>query len=81
MKPSEIELHIEELILDGFAPAERYQVADAIERELTRLVTLGGLAPSDAAHIDAGSVQLKPNATPRATGKQIARTVYGGLTS
>ena len=85
MRPSEIELHIEELVLDGFAPGDRYGIADALERELTRLLTTHGLNPTQAARLegtqlDAGTARLKPDSTPRTTGAEVARTVYGGLT-
>jgi hypothetical protein len=32
-----LELSIEELVLFGFAPAERHRLADEIERELSRI--------------------------------------------
>ena len=46
-----IELHIEELVLHGFSPSDRYRIAEAIERELVQLFSrqsapsalLGGL--------------------------------------
>ena len=83
-RPAAIELHVEELVLEGFAPSERHAVADAFERELTRLLAEHGL-PSDAGanaespSVDAGSVRLAPGARPHAAGAQIARAVYGGL--
>lgn len=80
-----IELHVEELVLEGFAPAERHAVADAFERELTRLLTAHGLAhtppaSSASAQVDAGSVRLSQRGGAQAAGAQIARAVYGGLT-
>jgi hypothetical protein len=83
-RPPAIELHVEELILEGFAPAERHAVADAFERELTRLLTAHGLAHTplagaEAAQVDAGSVRVSPGGGARAAGAQIARAVYGGL--
>jgi hypothetical protein len=33
-----LELSIDEIVLVGIAPAERYRLADEIERELTRIV-------------------------------------------
>lgn len=79
-----IELHVEELVLEGFAPAERHAVADAFERELSRLLTEHGLPDShaqgaEASSLDAGSVRLAPGTRPAAAGAQIARAVYGGL--
>src|SRR5206468_7371613 len=52
-----IDLRIEELVLDGFPPSERYELAEGIERELTRLFTDRGapaaLAPEAVTdHLD-----------------------------
>jgi hypothetical protein len=85
MKRPEIELHIEELVLEGFAHADRHAVADALQSELTRLFAAGGLSPARAAalggaRLDAGTARLKPNSTPRAAGAEVARTIHGGLT-
>ncbi|HEX8116016.1 MAG TPA: hypothetical protein VF521_01975 [Pyrinomonadaceae bacterium] len=77
-----IELHVGELVLEGFAPAERHAVADAFERELTRLLNTHGLPnsrPGEAARLDAGSVRVAPGLGAKAAGAQIARAVYGGL--
>jgi hypothetical protein len=40
MRAAAIELTVEELVLHGFAAGDRYAIAEAVERELTRL--LGG---------------------------------------
>lgn len=82
-RPS-VELHIEELVLNGFAPAHRYTIGDAIERELTRLFTEQG-APIAAtqdveiAHLNGGAINMQPGANVEATGIQLARAIYGGL--
>ena len=44
MKPREIEAQIEELVLHGFPPSERYRIADAMQAELARLLTEQGLS-------------------------------------
>ena len=38
-----IQLHIEELLLDGFDPRDRRRIADALERELARLFRVSDL--------------------------------------
>jgi hypothetical protein len=38
-----IQLHIEELLLDGFDPRDRHRIADALERELARLFRVSDL--------------------------------------
>src|SRR3954464_11756015 len=44
-KPS-VELHIDELMLHGFASSERYAIGDAVERELARLFEKQGVPNS-----------------------------------
>jgi hypothetical protein len=34
-----VELHVDELVLDGFAPGDRHVIGDAVEWELRRLLT------------------------------------------
>ena len=43
MRPGWIELHIEELVLHGFAPGDRHPIGDAVEHELIRLFAEQGL--------------------------------------
>ncbi len=83
MKP-DIELHIEELVLHGFSPADRYRIAEAVERELARYFSEQGISPAllaggAIAHIDAGAFQMQPGARPDAIGAQVARAVHRGL--
>lgn len=85
MKAAEIELYIEELVLDGFAPADRYRIGDAFERELSRLFAEHGVPASlasglDAPHLDAGTFPFAPgHIAPENIGAQVAQAVYGGL--
>ena len=46
---SHIEIHIDELVLYGFAPADRWRISQAIEHELT-------LFPHDRNFRDIGTV-------------------------
>lgn len=83
MKPS-IELHIKELVLHGFAPKDRYRIAEAIERELAGLFSEHTIPPSllnggEVAHMNAGAVQVQSGARPDAIGAQVARAVFRGL--
>ncbi len=43
MNPREIEVHIDELVLNGVDPRLRWSVADALKSRLTALLTHGGL--------------------------------------
>lgn len=84
MKPMNIELRIEELALHGFAPGDRYRIAESVERELQRLLAEQGApalfsAAIDLARIDAGAFDLKPNANSEMIGAQVARAIYSGM--
>ena len=82
-----IELNIERLVLDGVeaaTPRERAQIRAAVEAELSRLLTEGGLAHELAGGgalpaIAAGNVQLNGGRDPWQLGEQIARAVYEGI--
>ena len=43
MNPREIEVHIEELVLHGFDPAKRYDIADSLSAELRSVLAARGL--------------------------------------
>lgn len=81
-----IELHIERLILDGVAvePGRSGALRAALEAELTRLLSAGGLSPDLAGgvalpRVSAGAVQLGGEVEPAELGRQIAGSVYGGI--
>ena len=83
MKPN-IELEIEELVLQGFPPGDRYRIGAAVQSELLRLLTDSGLASSLQSggalpSVRAEPLQLTPTGSPNAWGQQIAQAVYGGL--
>ncbi|MBP1468348.1 hypothetical protein EYB53_021735 [Candidatus Chloroploca sp. M-50] len=80
-----IALHIDRLVLDGLelGPGQARLVRAAVEVELTRLLTAGGLAPELAAGaamptLEAGTIATA-GSEPRALGGQIAQAVYAGL--
>src|SRR5712664_1487224 len=82
--PHSIELHIEELVLHGLSPGDRYRIADAVEIELSRLVAEQGFLPSiidggEIPRLDGGTFAAARGAKPAAIGAQIAQAVYGGL--
>jgi hypothetical protein len=82
MRP--IDLHIEELVLDGFAPGDRHRIGAALERELTRLLTEHGAPASWAGgggvpRLDGGTFDAKPGARPERVGTQIAQSVFRGM--
>ena len=89
MRASNINLHIEELVLHGFAPGHRYTIADAVERELSRLLSEDFADPgystlltsnTGATGLDAGAFQVDPRSQTKSIGTQIAQAVHGELT-
>ncbi len=84
MTPYNIELHIEELVLHGFAPGDRRAISAAIQHELTRLFAERGIHPSltrgyNAARLDGGAFNIKSGAKPESIGTQVTQSLYGGL--
>ena len=82
--PPSVDLHIHELVLNGFPPAHRYAIGDAVERELTRLFTEQGtpmeiMRDVEIAHLNGGAINVKPGSNAETTGIQLARAIYGGL--
>jgi hypothetical protein len=79
-----IELHIEELVLHGFAAGERYAIGDAVEHELARLlheqsIPISLQSENAADEIKGATFNAAHNAKPRAIGRQIAQAVYQGF--
>ena len=80
-----IKVHIERLVLDGL-PVTRSQgpqVQAAVEAELSRLMSEGGLAPELASGGAVPSVRADGiksiGGSPAQIGRQIAKAVYGGV--
>lgn len=84
MKPYNIELHIEELVLHGFAPGDRATIGAAVQHELARLFAEQGIHPSlsngyEAERVDGGAFHMQPGAKAGTIGTQVAHAIYGGL--
>ena len=84
MRRTNIELHIEELVLHGFAPADRHRIGEMVERELARLFVEEGVPAAlasglEAPRLDAGAFHVAANSKAEAVGFQVAQAVYGGL--
>lgn len=85
MRPANVELQIEELVLHGFAVDDRYRVGEALEHELARLFKEGGVPPSlareaEIEHLDLGSYQRTSGSSAEAIGVDVAQVVYRGVT-
>ena len=84
MMPKNIELHIEELVLHGFAPGDRYRIGEAVEQELSRMLADRGVPQSlakggEIASVDGGAFEVVPGSRAEVVGVQVAKAVYGGL--
>ena len=75
-----IELHIEELILRGFAPATRYRIVEALQAELARLLEEQGVPRQwlDARNIEFLdlSFNVKAPHKPESVGAQVAQSLH-----
>lgn len=79
-----IELHIEELVLHGFAHSDRWGIGEAVERELSRLFIENDFLPSleDNTHIhnlNGGEFAVAQGAKADIIGTLIAQSVYKGI--
>lgn len=84
MKQTPLDLHIEELILRNLPYEQRYRIAEAVEQELTRLLTEHGLPSALAAggnipHINLDHISVTAQTKPAVIGIQIAQQVYRTL--
>lgn len=81
-----IQLHIDKLVLDGL-PVDRTNgpaIKAAVEAELTRLLSRGGLTPELASGIAVpalrgGNIDASGKVEPSRLGRQIAGAVYRGI--
>jgi hypothetical protein len=83
-KPSTIELHIEELVLHGFVPSDRYRIGDAVERELAHLLIekremMSWSANSEVERVDGGAFYMATGAHADTLGAQVAQSVFRAL--
>lgn len=79
-----VELRLEEIVLHGFPAVNRYRIGEALERELTRLLTgqgapLGVTQGVELERLDLGAFELRPDADAETIGRQLAEAIYGGL--
>ena len=84
MKPRNIELNVEELVLHGFSPGDRYRIGEVVERELVHMIAERDL-PSSLAdggkidHLDGGAFEAAQGSRPEEIGLQVAQAVYRGV--
>ena len=84
MGPRNVELEIEQLVLYGFSPADRHQIAAAVRTELARQLAENG-APKllsrggRITRLDAGVFDVTSHSRADTVGVQVAQSVYKGL--
>ena len=76
-----INLHIEELVLHGFAPGEHHRIGEAVRCELTQLFSKRGPSAlltrsGDAERLDGGTFEMNTGMKPELIGAQVARRVH-----
>lgn len=76
-----VEVHIEELVLHGFPPADRIAIGNAVQVELGRLIAERGLAatPAFAHRLNSGTFRVAAGASAGGIGRQVAQSVYDRL--
>lgn len=81
----DINLHIERLVLDGFAYSlyERGELQEALQRELTDLVVRDGLGNSISGGMTptlrADPIQISASTRPAQVGNMVAGSVFNSL--
>jgi hypothetical protein len=81
MKPREIDVHIDELVLHGFEPANRWRIADALQQELRGLLAAKGVPAlwlCSPEQIEAGTICSASLTKPARLGAEIADATYRG---
>jgi hypothetical protein len=79
-----LSLHIEELVLHGFASIDGDRIGEAAQRELARLFVRQGVPRSLVDRtavdlLDGGALKIASTTTPEPIGTQLARAIYGAL--
>jgi hypothetical protein len=85
MGVNRVHVQIDELVLDGFAAADRVLIAEGVRQELARLIGVQGSAhfrdtPARVASLDAGSFAVTPGANAGDIGRRVAHAVNRELT-
>lgn len=83
VKPN-IEININELVLHGFSPADKFRIGQAVEQHLSLLFNQKDIPSSlqknnDVHLMNAGDFRMSANDTAGSIGNQIAGTIYSGF--
>ena len=84
MKPQEIDVRIDELVLHGFSSTDGPRIGAALEGELARLFTEPGVPTAlgrggRIGALDAGQFDVASSARAEGVGAQVAQKVHRGL--
>jgi len=79
-----VELHIDELVLHGFAPTERHAIGDTVESELRELLVKQQSLPLSLANreidrIDAGEFEIASGGAAPTSGRRVAEAINRAL--
>jgi hypothetical protein len=80
----DIELYIDQLVLHGFARADRHRIGEAIRLELLRQIGESGLPATltlqdHVSRLNAGTIEAQAGGKPEHIGVQVAQAVYGSV--
>ena len=79
-----VEMKIEQMILEGFSPSDRYRIGDSVQNELERIFNEQGVSWTINKSIELETLDGGEFATTHATraasvGNQLAQSVYQGI--
>jgi hypothetical protein len=74
-----LELHLDELVLEGLPAGCERDLELALERELSRHLPLESLPDTDRASVDGGSLKLGANDDPQAVATRVAEQLCASL--
>jgi hypothetical protein len=82
MRPADIEIVVDEVVLIGFPAADRYRIAAGIAAELVQQVeSADRWQARDEARVDGGSFAMTASDLPETIGARIAARISAGLRS
>ena len=80
----DIVIEIDELVLHGFPPGDRYRIGEAVQAELTRILGERGLpgawTAGEATRLDGGAFNVASGMPTLAIGTGVAEAVYQTVT-
>ena len=80
----DIAFHIDQLMLEGLPPSDRYQFGNAVQTELARLLAERGMPPNltssaELEQLAAGTISITAAPRPEIIGRQVAEAVHRGI--